>query len=162
MSADFYVCRESTIDFYGYIDSILDDKGNLIVTNDGSNFNSMLEVMISQEKQDRLAFLDYKNTNTEAMTSILNDKKDNKIERMMQAVQNNYIVHSPVNTELTIDTDKALNEAAPDLYGEIKLYTKYNTAYCSALSSGTMLLKGTPADGALLYFNLLILTISDL
>ncbi|MBQ3679314.1 MAG: hypothetical protein II929_07365 [Succinivibrio sp.] len=41
------------------------------------------------------------------------------IERMMQAVDNNYTVHSPVNTELTIDTDKALNEAAPDLYGEI-------------------------------------------
>ena len=81
----------------------------------------MIEISISQAELDRLASLDYSNTNSEAMTSILNDKNDNKIERMMQAVDNNYTVHSPVNTELTIDTDKALNEVAPDLYGEIQL-----------------------------------------
>ena len=62
------------------IASILDNKGKIIVTNDGSNFNSMIEISISLAELDRLASLDYSNTNSEAMTSILNDKNDNKIE----------------------------------------------------------------------------------
>lgn len=98
------------------IASILDNNGKIIVANDGSNFKSTIEVIISQDELNRLAELDYKNTNSESMTSILNDGHDNKIKRMLQAVNNNYIVNAPVNTELSIDTDKATNEAAPDLY----------------------------------------------